>query len=366
MKFKIFALVTFLQMAATLGFSQSTEFTYQGSLKDGPFAASGAYDLEFRLFDQPVAGTQQGSTIQRLSVTVVNGIFSCQLDFGSGVFPGSDRYLDIAVRTAGVGAFTLLAPRQKVNSTPYAVKSLNSTNADTATNATQLGGVAAGQYVVTTDPRMTDERAPTAGSLNYIQNQDAVTQASSNFKISGTGTANFLNATSQFNLNNTRILSNAGTENLFVGVGTGQSNTGSFNTFFGHGAGQTNTTSNGNTFVGRAAGIVNTTGNENSFFGQNAGLSNTTGSGNAFFGVAAGQSNTTSDANSFFGYASGVSNTFGFNNSFFGFDSGRLNSTGNTNSFFGFRAGQQNTTGSQNTFVGWTAGLSNTEANFNS
>lgn len=366
MKFKIFALVIFLQIAATLAYSQSTEFTYQGSLKDGPFAASGAYDLEFRLFDQPVAGTQQGGTIQRLSVTVVNGIFSCQLDFGSGVFPGAERYLDIAVRTAGGGAFTLLTPRQKVSSTPYAVKSLNSTNSDTATNATQLGGVAAGQYVVTTDPRMTDERAPTAGSANYIQNQDATTQASSNFKISGTGTANFLNATTQFNLNNTRILSNPGTENLFVGVGAGQANTGSYNSFFGLGAGQSNTTASGNTFIGRAAGIVNTTGNENSFVGQNAGLSNTTGNGNSFFGVAAGQSNTTADANSFFGYAAGVSNTTGSVNAFFGFDAGRFNTTGSTNSFFGQRAGWKNTTGSQNTFVGWTAGQENTDANFNS
>lgn len=366
MKFKIFAPVIFLQIAATLAYSQSTEFTYQGSLKDGPFAASGAYDLEFRLFDQPVAGTQQGSTIQRLSVTVVNGIFSCQLDFGSGVFPGADRYLDIAVRTAGGGAFTLLAPRQKVNSTPYSVKSLNSTNAETAANANQLGGIAAGQYVVTSDPRMSDERSPTAGSANYIQNQDAATQASSNFRISGTGTANFLNATTHFNLNNVRILSNAGTENLFVGVGTGQTNTGSYNSFFGHGAGQANTSGTLNSFFGRAAGNVNSTGNDNSFFGLNAGLSNTIGNGNSFFGTAAGQANSTADANSFFGYASGANNSTGFNNSFFGSDAGRQNTVGNTNSFFGFRSGQLNTTGSQNTFIGWTAGQNNTEASFNS
>lgn len=363
MKFRTLILLTILQMMTVAVCAQTAEFTYQGSLKDGSFTANGTYDFEFRLFDQVSAGAQQGGTIQRPAVTVANGIFTVPLDFGTGIFPGADRFLEIAVRPVGGGAFTALNPRQKINSVPYSVKSLNSTNADTATNATQLGGVAAGQFVVTTDPRMTDSRSPTAGSTNYIQNQDAVPQASSNFRISGTGTANFINATTQFNLNNTRILSNAGTENLFVGVGTGQVNTGSFNSFFGHGAGQANTTANGNTFLGRAAGIVNTTGNENSFVGQNAGLSNTTGNGNSFFGVAAGQSNTTADANSFFGYAAGVSNTTGSVNSFFGFDAGRFNTTGSTNSFFGQRAGWKNTTGSQNSFFGWTAGQENTAEN---
>ncbi len=57
----------------------------------------------------------------------------------------------------------------------------------TATNAAQLGGVAASQYVITTDPRMTDARAPTAGSSNYFQNGTSP-QASSNFNIGGDGT----------------------------------------------------------------------------------------------------------------------------------------------------------------------------------
>jgi len=46
--------------------------------------------------------------------------------------------------------------------------------------------VAASQYVVTSDSRLTDARTPTAGSTNYIQN--TTPQAGSNFNISGTGT----------------------------------------------------------------------------------------------------------------------------------------------------------------------------------
>jgi hypothetical protein len=55
-----------------------------------------------------------------------------------------------------------------------------------ATNATQLGGVAANQYVVTTDSRLSDARPPTAGSLNYIQN--GTSPQAGNFNISGNGT----------------------------------------------------------------------------------------------------------------------------------------------------------------------------------
>lgn len=187
--------------------AQTTEFTFQGSLKNSGTPASGNFDFEFSLFNLASGGSQQGSTIQRSNVAVANGIFSVSLDFGAGTLPGADRFLAISVRSAGGGAFTPLTPRQKVNSAPYSVKSLNSIAADVATNATQLGGVAASQYVVTTDTRLTNERAPSAGSTNYIQNQDAVPQPSSNFNISGTGTANFVNATTQFNLNNSRILS---------------------------------------------------------------------------------------------------------------------------------------------------------------
>jgi hypothetical protein len=180
-------LVAGIVFSVSTVYAQTTAFTYQGNLVSGGSPASGNYDFEFKLFDLVSAGTQQGSTLQRLNVAVVNGSFTVLLDFGAGVFQGSDRFLDVAVRPAGSGAFTLLSPREKVNSAPYSVRSLNSTMADTAANAGQLGGVAANQYVLTGDPRMNDSRAPTAGSANYIQNQNAGPQASSSFNISGSG-----------------------------------------------------------------------------------------------------------------------------------------------------------------------------------
>lgn len=346
--------------------AQMTAFTYQGSLKDGVNPASGNYDFEFALYDALSGGTQLGSTLTQSGVNVANGIFSVSLDFGSQ-FPGANRFLEIHVRQTGGGAFTPLAPRQAISSAPYAVKSLNAdaalnaTNAVTATtanNALSLGGVAASQYVLTGDPRMSDARDPLPGSANYIQNGTAQ-QTSSNFNISGNGTTggtlsgNVINATTQFNINGNRILSVAGINNLFAGTN----------------AGQANTSGAGNSFVGTGAGQANTVGMNNAFFGFNAGLHNVgdnfgNGSDNSFFGRAAGQSNTTGVQNSFFGSAVGLANTIGNYNSFFGAAAGLLNANGNSNSFFGYNAGSGNT-GSFNNFFGDNAGTNNASTNNN-
>ncbi|MFZ1701705.1 MAG: tail fiber domain-containing protein [Pyrinomonadaceae bacterium] len=305
--------------------AQTTAFTYQGSLNDGANPANGNYDLEFRLFDAVSGGAQQGATVTVNSVAVANGMFSVSLDFGSQ-FPGTGRFLEIGVRTTGGGAFTLLAPRQPVNSSPYSIKSLNS---DTATSATQLGGLTAN---------------------GFIQNT-TIQQSATNFNINGTGTANILGVTTQFNIGGDRILSNSGTGNLFVGVNAGSANTGVSNSFFGRDAGQANTSGGGNSFFGRNAGSSNTTGVANSFVGSSAGFSNTTGNENSFFGNNAGAF-TTANNNAFFGASAGFGNTTGQSNSFFGTSAGFSNSTGTSNAFFGTNAGSSNFTGSQNTIVG--------------
>ena len=76
-----------------------------------------------------------------------------------------------------------------MTSTPYAVQSLNATNAVSATtaqNATQLGGLAASQYVITNDSRLSDARNPLPNSANYIQNT-TTQQPATNFNITGDG-----------------------------------------------------------------------------------------------------------------------------------------------------------------------------------
>ncbi len=355
------AFVVFMVLVAVDGVhAQTSEFTYQGSLSTSGMPANGSYDFEFRLFDTLAVGVQQGPTVARNGVSVSNGIFAVSLDFGNQ-FPGASRFLEIRTRVAGGGAFTPLLPRQPINGTPYAVRSLSS---GTAGNATQLGGIAADQYVVTTDTRMTNARAPTAGSSNYIQNQSAGPQASSNFNVSGTGTANIIAATTQYNIGPDRVLSTAGSSNLFAGVGAGTSNTGSSNSFYGNQAGNDNTTGVANSFFGGSAGSLNVNGSRNSFFGRSAGADNAEGSDNSFFGYESGNKNSSGTKNSFFGYFSGTGNTEGASNSFVGQFSGQSNTTGDRNAFFGSFSGASNTTGSDNTIIGSGANVGSGNLSF--
>lgn len=367
--------------------AQSTAFTYQGRLQDAGTNANGAYDFQFTLWDSLSGGSQQPQpspvTVTKSAVAVVNGIFTVQLDFGANAFPGADRFLETSVRLAGSGSFTLLSPRQPLTSTPYAVRSLSSANADvaaTATNATQLGGVAANQYVVTTDTRLSDSRAPTSGSANYIQNVTAQ-QPGSNFNISGDGTAggtltgNIVKA-NQYNVGSSRVLATP-SGNVYLGAATGNVSTSNFNTFLGSFAGTLNTTGEANTFVGHNAGNSNTIGSQNTFAGVGSGFLNASGSNNSFFGYSAGLGNTSGSNNSFFGQSagSGGSNNSAFggqagqsstgsSNSFFGVSAGSKTS-GNKNSFFGMQAGEQNVVGESNAFFGEFSGNHNTSGNAN-
>ena len=100
--------------------AQTTEFTYQGSLKDGATAANGNHDFEFALFDAVSGGTQLGATQTQKGIAVTNGIFAVKLDFGDQ-FPGANRYLEIRVRVSGGGTLTLLSPRQIVNSRAFRI-----------------------------------------------------------------------------------------------------------------------------------------------------------------------------------------------------------------------------------------------------
>jgi len=101
--------------------AQTTAFTYQGRLTDSNGWVTGQHDFELRLFNAVTGGAQQGSTVNVNNLSVSNGLFTASLDFGAAVFPGADRFLQIAVRTNGGGAFSTLAPRQALTPTPYAV-----------------------------------------------------------------------------------------------------------------------------------------------------------------------------------------------------------------------------------------------------
>jgi hypothetical protein len=98
---------------------------YQGRLSAGGAPANGSYDLVFRLFDHPSAGTQQAESLTNVGVGVSNGLFAAALDFGARPWSGQALWLEMLVRPGGNGPFTLLSPRQAVTPAPYAISAAN-------------------------------------------------------------------------------------------------------------------------------------------------------------------------------------------------------------------------------------------------
>ncbi len=120
--------------------AQGTAFTYQGQLSDGG-PANGSYDLAFTVYDTNApAGNWVAGPITNSAVAVTNGMFVVNLDFGAGVFNGSSRWLEMAVRTNGGSSFTTLAPRQQIAATPYAIMAGSASNLVGTVSAGQLTG----------------------------------------------------------------------------------------------------------------------------------------------------------------------------------------------------------------------------------
>jgi len=145
---KLLFAFTLLIISVIQASAQSTPFTYQGKLSVNGSPTTGNYEMRFTLED--VDGFGLGTPVTIPSVTVTQGIFTVQLDFGSTYFDQSDRFLKIEIRQAGnpmPPPFTLLTPRQQITPAPKAVFSNASSFAVSSANALQLGGVAASQYV---------------------------------------------------------------------------------------------------------------------------------------------------------------------------------------------------------------------------
>ena len=104
----------------------STAFTYQGQLKSGGVPVNGDYDFRFRLFDAPNGGEPVGGNVAPMTLPVVNGLFTAELDFGRDTFNGEARWLEVAVRATDAGGdHTILSPRQPLTTAPYALYALD-------------------------------------------------------------------------------------------------------------------------------------------------------------------------------------------------------------------------------------------------
>ncbi len=361
--------------------AQSTAFTYQGQLSAAGGPANGSYDLAFSLFGAASGGTPGAGPITNSATQVSNGLFTVTLDFGAGVFTGSNYWLDISVSPAGSNTFTELSPRQPLTPVPYAFYSPSAGAAFTASTATSattsasastfsspLGGDVTGTQEATIVSSVGGQTAASVASgasaangatssntVNTIINRDASGSFSAgSITLNGnldlpatTATAGVIYSSSH------TLLHSFGTANFFAGSGAGNlTMSGPYNTGIGFNAFHANTTGSNNTATGWQALGLNTTGTGNTAIGRNALGNNLTGVGNTAAGWQALNSNTTGSDNTAEGWESLFSNTAGSANTATGFAALYANTTGASNAAFGHQALYSNTSGSRNTAIG--------------
>jgi hypothetical protein len=154
----------------------STAFTYQGRLNADGGPASGLYDFEFRLFGGETNATAVAGPASAGAVWVTNGAFQTTLDFGSGVFTGEERWLEIAVQcTACDGLPVTLSPRQRLTATPQALFALNAGGLATYSGAPldiTLNGQRVMRYQPATSPTLGFMPNIIGGVGSYVTTQN--------------------------------------------------------------------------------------------------------------------------------------------------------------------------------------------------
>jgi hypothetical protein len=103
--------------AAPAATQNTSAFTYQGQLRKNGAPVNGSCSATFKLFDAASGGVQAGPTVTTSTLTVANGLFTLDLDFG-WTFTGEARWLEAAIG-CGEAAVTL-APRTPLRPAPYA------------------------------------------------------------------------------------------------------------------------------------------------------------------------------------------------------------------------------------------------------
>ncbi len=118
-------------LPATAAFGQSEPFTYQGQLKQQGIPLTGEVDLRFTLYDSDTADTPVAGPLvfdsqsANAAVSVANGLFSVELDFGVDALLQGGRWIQIEVRAPhdplDIEPYTPLTPRQRITAAPLAL-----------------------------------------------------------------------------------------------------------------------------------------------------------------------------------------------------------------------------------------------------
>jgi len=119
---------------------QDTAFTYQGKLSSANSPATGMFDLIFRLALDPNGSSYAGSPVVAGGLQVTDGLFSTAIDFGPGLFNGTQYWLEVDVRAHGATDFTAMSPLQPLSQVPYAVMANSASNLLGTLPASQVVG----------------------------------------------------------------------------------------------------------------------------------------------------------------------------------------------------------------------------------
>lgn len=164
--------------------AQDTAFTYQGELLQSGQPADGLFDFEFALFDSSVGGTPIALEHFADDIQVRQGVFTVTLGFGPAIRTESVLYLQIRVRPDGIGAMTLLAPRQRIEAAPRAI-STDFTQPDSVDSASIVNGSVIGNDIaansigsghIGTDAVRASEIAPGAVGADEIDNNSITSE----------------------------------------------------------------------------------------------------------------------------------------------------------------------------------------------
>ena len=163
---------------AKAGTTAPNKITYQGRLtdSDGVPVSDGTYTITFYLYDSEIGGDDVWSYTSS-SITVTNGVFSEELDFGSG-WVGTADWTEQYYFTLQVGIDDIMSPRIPFNSVAYAF------------NAESLDGLDSEQFL-----RSDGSDSLSSGTLTIASG--AAFNISGTWQISGvsvTATAAELNA----------------------------------------------------------------------------------------------------------------------------------------------------------------------------
>lgn len=118
----LFAVLAF----ASPTFAQSTDFTYQGKLRNAGLPASGLHDFRFTLYDVSSGGVQISPTQCVDNILVTDGVFTATINLGQHFATTAPRFLQVDVRAdtgldcSNLTGFTTLEPRQAITPTPLA------------------------------------------------------------------------------------------------------------------------------------------------------------------------------------------------------------------------------------------------------